>query len=196
MGKLERCVRVPIMGIAQFSRNVNLLKTLTVSDFNGAAASKTIYQAEDSGFPEAIARDIIATEFTLVSLRLNVFISSIAPAEVVIPQALDSDTAILVKNKANDLRFPRFLLNLYLAGAETVQIGGLFLHNRQPYYVFNLMPYFSSAASFPLQHGTAIVAEVTDAGYGVFQGSDKITFVGAVQETCYLREWHEFIPST
>jgi hypothetical protein len=176
------------MTLSKISRYINVLESITASDFTGKAAVKTIFQPGLVYPAESLSEDVLLTESILISLRLNIFINSLEEADIVVPELLDNSTAVLIKTKKNDLLHPRFLLNLYLAnGDKTLQTGGLLIHNRQPYYIYNLMPYFSSQSAFPLQGSTSIIAEVQDAGFGIFQEVDKITFTGAVQESSWIR---------
>lgn len=56
------------------------------------------------------------------------------------------------------------------------------LINRLPYYSVNLLPYLTDNISFDTSNDCLIGAQITDAGYGLLEGADRVTLYGSVRE--------------
>lgn len=56
------------------------------------------------------------------------------------------------------------------------------LLNRLPYYTVNLLPYLTDNISFDTSNDCLIGAQITNAGYGLLEGSDRVTIYGSVRE--------------
>jgi hypothetical protein len=120
----------------------------------------------------------------ITSLRMKVDITSIHEADM---PNLESDTSRLERLTAlrnMEWKSPRKQITFFLRTA-TVSWQPIFdvsLLNRLPYYHVNLLPYLTDNISFDTSNDCLIGAQITNAGYGLLEGADRVTLFGSVRE--------------
>jgi hypothetical protein len=120
----------------------------------------------------------------ITSLRMKVDINSIN--EIPLPD-LDADasrTERITALRDMEWRSARKQISFFMRTA-TVDWQPLFdvsLLNRLPYYTVNLLPYLTDNISFDTSNDCLIGARITNAGYGLLEGSDRVTIYGSVRE--------------
>jgi hypothetical protein len=120
----------------------------------------------------------------ITSLRMKVDVSSIHEADM---PNLESDTSRLERLTAlrnMEWKSPRKQITFFLRTA-TVSWQPIFdvsLLNRLPYYHVNLLPYLTDNISFDTSNDCLIGAQITNAGYGLLEGADRVTLFGSVRE--------------
>lgn len=120
----------------------------------------------------------------VTSLRMKVDIQSIGEANI---PNLDADSSRLERLTAmRDMEWksPRKQISFFLktSRVDWQPIFDISLLNRLPYYTVNLLSYFSDNISFDTSNDCYIGAQITNAGYGLLQDSDRITIFGSVRE--------------
>ncbi|MBU7587249.1 MAG: hypothetical protein KAF91_31120 [Nostoc sp. TH1S01] len=160
-------------------RNVNILR-----EFN-AGSTTEIIDIYQPGWLNAY--DIVTTakySGFITSLRLTIDISSIPELQPVPTDALADDTTI---NNAATETFNgngKKCLSFYIRTSDTpiIKVADIYLFNQRPYYYLDLINYFTSAGTFDVAPDTIISCGITDAGYGLLTGNDRILLLGTAVE--------------
>ncbi|WP_197278759.1 hypothetical protein, partial [Pseudanabaena sp. 'Roaring Creek'] len=120
----------------------------------------------------------------ITSLRMRVDINSINESQIPNLEADASRTERLTALRDLEWKSPRKQISFYLKTAhiDWQPIFEVSLLNRLPYYQVNLLPYFTDNISFDTSNDCVIGARITDAGYGLLEGTDRVTLYGSVRE--------------
>lgn len=120
----------------------------------------------------------------ITSLRMKVDIKSILESETPNLEADASRLERLTAMRDMEWRSPRKQITFFLrtANVSWQPIFDVSLLNRLPYYAVNLLPYLTDNISFDTSNDCLIGAQVTNAGYGLLEGSDRVTLYGSVRE--------------
>jgi hypothetical protein len=120
----------------------------------------------------------------ITSLRMKVDINSIQESVLPNLEADASRTERLTALRDMEWRSPRKQISFYLKTAyvDWQPIFDISLLNRLPYYQVNLLPYLTDNISFDTSNDCQLGARITDAGYGLLSGEDRITLYGSVRE--------------
>lgn len=162
-----------------FSRSAQILQSFTASSSSNML---TLYE------PGLVTPwDTVATlryYGFITDLRVRIDINSIA--ESVIPNlgVESSRTDRLTAVRDMEWNSARKELQLFLETSHhpAVMIGAVSLLNRLPFYVVNLMPYFTDSGIINIANDARIMARVKDAGYGLLQSTDELVVFGSVKE--------------
>ncbi len=120
----------------------------------------------------------------ITSLRMKVDINGINESTLPNLDADASRTERLTALRDMEWKSPRKQISFFL---KTSNIGwqpifDVSLLNRLPYYTVNLLPYLTDNISFDTSNDCLIGARITNAGYGLLEGSDRVTIYGSVRE--------------
>ncbi len=120
----------------------------------------------------------------ITSLRMKVDIDSIVEADMPNLDADASRTERLVALRDMEWKAPRKQISFFIrtARVDWQPIFDVSLLNRLPYYQVNLLPYFTDNISFDTSNDCLIGAQITSAGYGLLEGTDRVTIYGSVRE--------------
>lgn len=120
----------------------------------------------------------------VTSMRLRCDINSISEADMPNLDADASRTQRLVALRDMEWKAPRKQISFFLktARVDWQPLFDVSLLNRLPYYQVNLLPYFTDNISFDTSNDCLIGAQITDAGYGLLEGTDRVTIYGSVRE--------------
>ncbi|OYQ67582.1 hypothetical protein B9G53_01110 [Pseudanabaena sp. SR411] len=120
----------------------------------------------------------------ITSLRMKVDIRSISEADIPNLEADASRLERLTAMRNMEWKSPRKQITFFLKTATCPwqPIFDVSLLNRLPYYSVNLLPYLTDNISFDTSNDCLIGAQITNAGYGLLEGEDRITLYGSVRE--------------
>lgn len=120
----------------------------------------------------------------ITSLRMKVDIRSIKEADIPNLEADASRLERLTAMRNMEWKSPRKQITFFLRTATCPwqAIFDVSLLNRLPYYSVNLLPYLTDNISFDTSNDCLIGAQITDAGYGLLEGEDRVTLYGSVRE--------------
>jgi hypothetical protein len=120
----------------------------------------------------------------VTSLRLRCDINSISEADMPNLDADASRTERLVALRDMEWKSPRKQISFFLktSRVDWQPLFDVSLLNRLPYYQVNLLPYFTDNISFDTSNDCLIGAQITNAGYGLLQETDRVTIYGSVRE--------------
>jgi len=120
----------------------------------------------------------------ITSLRMKVDINSIQESVLPNLEADASRTERLTALRDMEWRSARKQISFYLktAHVDWQPLFDISLLNRLPYYQVNLLPYLTDNMSFDTSNDCVLAARITDAGYGLLEGQDRITIYGSVRE--------------
>jgi hypothetical protein len=164
-------------------RNVNILH-----EFN-ASTQTQIVEVYQPGWLNAL--DIVSNakySGFITSLRLTIDITSINPMSIVESDVLDSNETVSRNNKETFNYNAKKCLSFYMRTANTplIKIADAYLFNQRPYYYLDLINYFTSAGTFDVAPDATIACQMTDIGYGLLEGNDRVLLLGcAVEESPY-----------
>lgn len=120
----------------------------------------------------------------ITDLRMKIQIRSIT--ESVIPNlGVESNrTDRLIAVRDMEWNSPRKELHLFMETSRhpLTHITSISLLNRQPYYVVNLMPYFTDNGIVNIANDTRLSARIQNAGYGLLTGQDEVVVYGSCKE--------------
>lgn len=120
----------------------------------------------------------------ITSLRMKVEINSLAEADLPNLEADSSRLERITALRNMEWKSPRKQITFFLKTSRTPwePIFDVSLLNRLPYYQVNLLPYLTDNISFDTSNDCLIGAQITNAGYGLLEGTDRITLYGSVRE--------------
>jgi len=120
----------------------------------------------------------------ITSLRMKVDIKSINEADLPDLEADSTRLERLTALRNMEWRSPRKQITFFLrtANVSWQPIFDISLLNRLPYYAVNLLPYLTDNISFDTSNDCLIAAQITNAGYGLLEGADRVTLYGSVRE--------------
>jgi hypothetical protein len=120
----------------------------------------------------------------ITSLRMKVDIKSINEADLPDLEADSTRLERLTALRNMEWRSPRKQITFFMrtANVSWQPIFDISLLNRLPYYAVNLLPYLTDNISFDTSNDCLIAAQITNAGYGLLEGADRVTLYGSVRE--------------
>lgn len=161
-----------------YSRTQQILTAFSADD----ASMRIIYQPS-SVSPYDRVQTLRFYGF-ITSLRMKVDIRSISEADIPNLEADASRLERLTAMRNMEWKSPRKQITFYLRTATCPwqAIFDVSLLNRLPYYAVNLLPYLTDNISFDTSNDCLIGAQITNAGYGLLEGEDRVTLYGSVRE--------------
>lgn len=154
-----------------------------LTSFNqGESALKIIYRPSDIS-PYDRVQTLRFYGF-ITSLRMRCDINSIAEGDMPNLDADSSRMDRLLALRDMEWKSPRKQISFFLrtSRVDWEPIFDVSLLNRLPYYQVNLLPYFTDNISFDTSNDCLIGAQITNAGYGLLEGTDRISIYGSVRE--------------
>ncbi len=120
----------------------------------------------------------------ITSLRMKVDIQSLSEADIPNLSEEASRLERLTAMRDMEWKAPRKQITFFLKTATCPwqPIFDVSLQNRLPYYAVNLLPYLTDNISFDTSNDCLIAAQITNAGYGLLEGEDRVTLYGSVRE--------------
>ncbi len=120
----------------------------------------------------------------ITSLRMKVDIQSLNEADLPDLEADATRLERLTALRNMEWRSPRKQITFFMrtANVSWQPIFDISLLNRLPYYAVNLLPYLTDNISFDTSNDCLIAAQITNAGYGLLEGADRVTLYGSVRE--------------
>lgn len=171
------------MQIQRISRVVNI-----ITNFNADTDTDTllIYQ------PALQGDDILpgVNYYGFISdLKLVVDIDSVPEIQLPVSSLIETESEKSAKEKEAIINSQHKCISLYLKQGtlSPALIGEILLFNRYPYYYVNLRRYFTDTESFDVAPTTAILMQMKNVGYGLLQGTDKVTVVGNAIEEAFIQ---------
>ena len=165
-----------------YTRNVNILNKF---DSNNTANQLVLYKP---GYvsPYDTTATIRYYGF-LQSLRVRIDISSIEESDIpnLEPESTRAERLAAVRemewlSKRKELEI--LVRNHEMPWLELFRIS---LLNRRPYYIVNLLPYFTEGSDFLMGNTLQVAARIKNAGYGLLSDNDTVTIFGGVQEQAW-----------
>lgn len=120
----------------------------------------------------------------ITSLRMRCDINSIAEGDMPNLDADSSRMDRLLAMRDMEWKSARKQISFFIRTAQVdwQPIFDVSLLNRLPYYQVNLLPYFTDNISFDTSNDCLIGAQVTNAGFGLLEGTDRVTIYGSARE--------------
>ena len=162
-----------------YSRNINILALL-----NSGSGSNPIEIYRPGTLNPASLAPKVRYSGCVTTLRLTVDVTSIT--ETIFPEPSEDETAAELQAaiRAIETNSPKKKINLLLRRGQTqpIKIASIFLFNRSPYYVIDLLPYYTDALAWDLGSDMAMMLQLESVGYGLLEGNDTIAVYGSSVE--------------
>lgn len=155
----------------------------------------TTLQAGNGGSLVTLYQPSVVTPWDITaSLRFNGYISDLrcridinSLDETNIPDlGLQSNrTQRITAVRDQEWNAPRYELEVLMQSTYSGGWHSLFtvsLLNRLPYYIIDLLGYFSNQVAFAVAADAILGVRIVDAGYGFLKGDDRVTIFGAAKE--------------